>query len=128
MFGSRLLAPQRETAAKERGTVVAGVFVPARPEEPDNCCMSGCVNCVWERFCEEMDEWAAANAEAQKRLAEKGQADSTSSTDASTKDGLGERMDEDALYRDVPVGIREFMKHGKRLKEQRKKMSTQQRI
>lgn len=31
-----------------------------RPPEPDNCCMSGCVNCVWDTFREEVEEWAAA--------------------------------------------------------------------
>ncbi|CCU81617.1 unnamed protein product [Blumeria hordei] len=28
-----------------------------KPTEPDNCCMGGCVNCVWDRYHEEVEEW-----------------------------------------------------------------------
>ncbi|EPQ65744.1 Bgt-4426 [Blumeria graminis f. sp. tritici] len=28
-----------------------------KPTEPDNCCMGGCVNCVWDRYHEEVKEW-----------------------------------------------------------------------
>lgn len=31
----------------QKGTIVAGVRIPPKPLEPDNCCMSGCVNCTW---------------------------------------------------------------------------------
>ena len=53
---------------RKRSTKIAGVLVPPKPAEPDNCCMSGCVNCVWDRFRDEMEEWAAASAEASRRL------------------------------------------------------------
>lgn len=53
---------------RKRSTKIAGVLVPPKPSEPDNCCMSGCVNCVWDRFRDEMEEWAAASAEATRRL------------------------------------------------------------
>lgn len=53
---------------RKRSTKIAGVLVPPKPDEPDNCCMSGCVNCVWDRFRDEMEEWAAASAEASRRL------------------------------------------------------------
>ena len=36
---------------------IAGVKVPNRPKEPDNCCMSGCVNCVWEYYNEDLRHW-----------------------------------------------------------------------
>src|SRR5215469_9225660 len=55
VFGSRLAGPAERRAELERKSVnVAGIMVPPRPEEPDNCCMSGCVNCVWDRYRDEM--------------------------------------------------------------------------
>ncbi|KAF4595501.1 hypothetical protein GQ602_001114 [Ophiocordyceps camponoti-floridani] len=82
VFGSRLLGPAEEadSAATKRAqsTTIAGVTVPPRPREPDNCCMSG-----------------LGDGEVAKR-----------------------GWDEEA-FANVPVGIREFMKHEKRLKESR---------
>ncbi|CAK7219805.1 hypothetical protein SBRCBS47491_003975 [Sporothrix bragantina] len=72
VFGSRLAGPMeranRLAEIRKRSTLIAGVLVPPKPTEPDNCCMSGCVNCVWDRFRDEMEEWASANAEATLRL------------------------------------------------------------
>lgn len=72
VFGSRLAGPMeranRLAEIRKRSTKIAGVLVPPKPAEPDNCCMSGCVNCVWDRFRDEMEEWAAASAEASRRL------------------------------------------------------------
>ncbi len=59
---------ERLASLRSRSTLVAGVLVPPQPDEPDNCCMSGCVNCVWDRYREEMETWSAVKAEAQKRL------------------------------------------------------------
>lgn len=48
VFGSRLAGPgKREEEKLRKGTIVAGVKIPPKPLEPDNCCMSGCVNCTW---------------------------------------------------------------------------------
>ncbi|CAK7264447.1 hypothetical protein SEPCBS57363_001079 [Sporothrix epigloea] len=72
VFGSRLAGPMeranRLAEIRKRSTRIAGVMVPPKPKEPENCCMSGCVNCVWDRFRDEMEEWATANAEATQRL------------------------------------------------------------
>ncbi|CAK7270368.1 hypothetical protein SEPCBS119000_004053 [Sporothrix epigloea] len=72
VFGSRLAGPMeranRLAEIRNRSTRIAGVLVPPKPKEPENCCMSGCVNCVWDRFRDEMEEWASANAEATQRL------------------------------------------------------------
>ena len=58
VFGSRLAGPaQRRAEINALSRNVAGVLVPPRPEEPDNCCMSGCVNCVWDIYRDEMEEW-----------------------------------------------------------------------
>ncbi|KAH8193526.1 hypothetical protein TruAng_012308 [Truncatella angustata] len=72
IFGSPLAGPferqERLRAIQDKSTNIAGVMVPPRPEEPDNCCMSGCVNCVWDRYRDDVEEWAALSKEAEKRL------------------------------------------------------------
>jgi hypothetical protein len=139
IFGSRLAGPaeraERLAAIRTKSTLIAGVMVPPKPDEPDNCCMSGCVNCVWDRYREEMEGWSAANHEAQTRL--RAQHGETASAMSMDDDGGGlERQLEvgpakitkdlwdEELYRDLPVGIREFMKQEKRLKERHEKEGT----
>ncbi|KAI8198883.1 UPF0651 protein [Colletotrichum sp. SAR 10_76] len=143
VFGSALAGPaerkKRLEEMRARSTTVAGVVIPPKPEEPDNCCMSGCVNCVWDRFREEMEEWSAANAEAQLKLREqqedKGEA--VADTMSMDDDGGGSEtnwvpkdpkiakdMWDEKLYGDIPVGIREFMKTEKKLKVQHEKEGT----
>ncbi|CAM0136398.1 unnamed protein product [Umbelopsis sp. WA50703] len=31
------------------------IAIPERPKTPDNCCMSGCVHCVWDIYQEDME-------------------------------------------------------------------------
>ncbi|XXG95343.1 hypoxanthine-guanine phosphoribosyltransferase [Hypoxylon texense] len=166
IFGSRLAGPaeraERLEAIRNRSTLIAGVLVPPRPEEPDNCCMSGCVNCVWDRYRDEMEEFAAASVRAQEALqAQRLQKEPPSpEIPAAIKEGIREglhgttnagSMDDDGggsetnwqadlkmvdrpkiakdfwdddLYKNVPVGIREFMKQEKRLKEKHEKEGT----
>lgn len=60
VFGGRLKgeAPESTSRMLSGGTkMIVGVPVPAKPIEPDNCCMSGCVNCVWELFNEDIRDW-----------------------------------------------------------------------
>ncbi|KAK8022946.1 oxidoreductase-like protein [Apiospora marii] len=152
IFGTRLAGPveraEKLKALQNRSTLVAGVLVPPRPEEPDNCCMSGCVNCVWDQYRDDMGEWASANSEAEKRLQEQQSPPGVLSSSSTAKgtagqDGAGApqtlpneamSMDDDGggsahhqpsisknmwdedLYKDIPVGIREFMKTEKKLK------------
>ena len=160
IFGSRLLGPaeqaERLASMRERSSLVAGVLVPPRPDEPDNCCMSGCVNCVWDTYRDEMEQWAGAHAEAERRLrAQEAGASRTGPTPPSTgvgrtrhpdrpaasmdDDGGGSEANWDAvepsskiakdlwddeLYRNLPVGIREFMKQEKRLKLKHEREGT----
>lgn len=170
IFGSRLAGPaeRAEQLAKlrQKSTLIAGVLVPPKPEEPDNCCMSGCVNCVWDRYRDEMEDWALADAEAKRKLAAERDTEAgtganaddagvdansarrpqtTSGTDHTAismdDDGGGSDTNwdvppappspkiakdfwDDDLYKNVPVGIREFMKQEKRLKEKHAREGT----
>ncbi|KAI1373176.1 oxidoreductase-like protein [Hypoxylon crocopeplum] len=168
IFGSRLVGPaeraERLEAIRNRSTLIAGVLVPPRPEEPDNCCMSGCVNCVWDRYRDEMEEWVASSARAEAALqaqrSQKAPHTPRPEVPGPVKEGIGEglsvpssamSMDDDGggsetnwqvdlkiadrpkiakdlwdddLYKNVPVGIREFMKQEKRLKEKHSREGT----
>jgi hypothetical protein len=145
LFSSRLSSPlERRSEIKRKSVLVAGVWVPPKPDEPDNCCMSGCVNCVWDRYGEEIEEWAAARKEADKALrkekgyeqgkkkrrisgtglmlgeGEKGAQHTLVSMDddgGGSETNWGTDFSSEDLFKGVPVGIREFMKTEKRLKE-----------
>ncbi|KAI0535059.1 oxidoreductase-like protein [Xylaria digitata] len=150
IFGSPLAGPaeraDRLQSIRDRSTLIAGVLVPPRPEEPDNCCMSGCVNCVWDRYGEELEEWAAASTRAEEALqSEQVQgpvvmedanavpapsslgSDMNRQTEEMAKTGrpkIAKDLWDDDLYSNVPVGIREFMKIEKKLKKKHREEGT----
>ncbi|KAI1118676.1 oxidoreductase-like protein [Nemania sp. NC0429] len=147
IFGSRLAGPaeraDRLQSIRDRSTLVAGVLVPPRPEEPDNCCMSGCVDCVWDRYRDEMEVWAAATTRAEEAMRtlestlhvrdDKPKTQMNTSTSTSSEEIAKTKTDrpkiakdfwDDDLYSNVPVGIREFMKHEKRLKKKHEEEGT----
>jgi hypothetical protein len=118
------------------------------------------VNCVWDRYRDELEEWAAARREAdhalrKERGLERGKKRRRPHGQGVTGSGLilveGEKgaqhtmvsMDDDGgvrennwgtgldaefmseeLFKGVPVGIREFMKQEKRLKEKHLREGT----
>jgi hypothetical protein len=136
IFGSKLAGPgERRKEIEAASQEIAGVMVPPRPAEPDNCCMSGCVNCVWDMYRDEMEEWAAKSAEARDKMQaqrEEGLGTGSMLAGKGTPSHTVTSMDDDGggsetnwgptgtegdLFDDIPVGIREFMKTEKRLKQ-----------
>ncbi|KAF2033595.1 hypothetical protein EK21DRAFT_98023 [Setomelanomma holmii] len=136
VFGSKLAGPaerRKEIAAASQ--IIAGVTVPPRPEEPDNCCMSGCVNCVWDLYRDEMEEWAEKSAQARAAMQaqrQKGVGTGQMVAGSEVPTHVAVSMDDDGggsetnwgldaggergLFDDIPVGIREFMRTEKKLK------------
>jgi predicted nucleic acid-binding Zn-ribbon protein len=142
VFGSKLAGPaDRRKEIDAASEVIAGVTVPPKPAEPDNCCMSGCVNCVWDMFRDDMEEWAEKSAQARAAIQAQRQngvgsghmvAGSDVPSHVATSmddDGGGSESnweadggkDTSSLFDDIPVGIREFMRTEKKLKMQQKK-------
>lgn len=151
VFGSRLAGPAERKRELDAASVnVGGILVPPRPDEPDNCCMSGCVNCVWDRYRDELEEWAAKSAQARTKLqaqraeVQKMRAEGRATGGMISEPGMpshvANSMDDDGggsetnwdtgalsldggegedLFKGVPIGIREFMRSEKRLKEKR---------
>ncbi|KAF2111639.1 oxidoreductase-like protein [Lophiotrema nucula] len=136
VFGSRLAGPaERKAEILGKSRTIAGITVPPRPTEPDNCCMSGCVNCVWDLYRDEMEEWAAKSAEARAAMQaqrQDGQGSGTMVAEQGAPTHVAVSMDDDGggsetnwtadagqanLFNDIPVGIREFMKTEKMLKQ-----------
>jgi hypothetical protein len=124
VFGSRLASPgysPDKASSESTWQEINGIRVPPRPEEPDNCCMSGCVNCVWDGYRDELESWAQRVQEAQSRRPQKKRkAPRTAAARDTAKQaatGVEPLQTEDQLFSHIPVGIREFMKTEKRLKE-----------
>lgn len=81
IFGGRLagektkssLSSSRYASQSDKVFNIAGVLVPAaRPKEPDNCCMSGCVNCVWELYNDDLNYYKQQRRLAARALIKKG--------------------------------------------------------
>lgn len=134
---------ERHTFDKPDATwrTINGVAVPPRPAEPDNCCMSGCVHCVWDDYRDDVESWAARVAEAQAKSPKRRRSGGSPKIEMSRPevdhasgsmddDGGGsealwttsssEATDEDALFQGIPIGIREFMATEKRIRDRRR--------
>ncbi|KAK2798126.1 hypothetical protein FQN50_008937 [Emmonsiellopsis sp. PD_5] len=157
VFGTRLASPGYNSTRYNPTTMppqstwrtINGVPIPPRPAEPDNCCMSGCVHCVWDDWRDDVEAWAERVKEARRKVEvevgvgvgegrrEKVKRDmrqtarkEVESASGSVDDdgggvegswaGVGAGAGEE-LFGDIPVGIREFMKTEKKLRERKKK-------
>ena len=139
IFGSTDALAERKQEIANASQNIAGIMVPPKPEEPDNCCMSGCVNCVWDMYRDEMEEWAERSAQARAAMQaqrQEGKGSGTMVAGQSTPTHVAVSMDDDGggsetnwntdvdkekLFDDIPVGIREFMRTEKKLKQMHKK-------
>ncbi|ODQ78474.1 hypothetical protein BABINDRAFT_162688 [Babjeviella inositovora NRRL Y-12698] len=108
-------------------TVIAGVTVPAKPIEPTNCCQSGCINCVWEIFNDDVMEWQTAREKAVAALEAKGgtwpegieppsslKPQNMSNTMHQESKKFGPKLQKKPV---VPVGMLEFAAMEKRIKK-----------
>lgn len=143
IFGSKIALAERKKEIDDASRNIAGILVPPRPEEPDNCCMSGCVNCVWDMFRDEMEEWAEKSAQARVAMQaqrEEGKGSGSMVAGAGTPSHVAVSMDDDGggsetnwtasvdrdkLFDDIPVGIREFMRTEKKLKQMQQKTEAE---
>jgi hypothetical protein len=119
---------------------INGVPVPPRPAEPDNCCMSGCLHCVWDDYRDDVEAWVARLHEAQSKSSKRTTDDPKmqlarpevhEASGSMDDDGGGSESlwaspaastdsEEDLLFAGIPVGIREFMATEKRLRERKR--------
>ncbi|OBZ85172.1 hypothetical protein A0J61_06772 [Choanephora cucurbitarum] len=49
------------------------IQLPQKPASPDNCCMSGCVHCVWDLYQEDMEEYNEKKREIRDQFKEAGE-------------------------------------------------------
>ena len=137
VFGGRIKgeAP-RSSSRVDRGEPrnIAGVIVPEKPMEPDNCCMSGCINCVWELYNDDVKEWNLQRKKAADTLVKKGgrwpedfyppvlrlkkENLPLSLVERREKGGIkeGKMLEEEESWGNVPVAIRVFAEMEKKMK------------
>lgn len=139
VFGGRIKGEERQSSSRMNigePRIIAGVTVPDRPLEPDNCCMSGCINCVWELYNDDVKDWNERRALAADKLKEQGgvwPADFHPPLKMLNKENIPEGMevdpetapksDAEESWSGVPVAIRVFAQTEKRLKAKRRARS-----
>lgn len=146
VFGGRIKGEDRKSTSRVlRGEprIIGGINVPDKPPEPDNCCMSGCINCVWELFDEDIKDWNEKRNKAAKKLVENGgrwpedfhaplnhlNRENFPLSLANKSDSeLGldkDKKKDDEAWGNVPISIRVFAEVEKRIKEKKKLQQLQ---
>ncbi|KAF3986869.1 hypothetical protein FT663_04181 [Candidozyma haemuli var. vulneris] len=138
VFGGRIKGEERQSSSRMnvgQPRIIAGVTVPDKPKEPDNCCMSGCINCVWELYNDDVKDWNDRRKLAADKLKEQGglwPADFYPPVKLLNKENIPEELardpnaekksEVDESWGDVPVAIRVFAQTEKRLKAKKRRI------
>lgn len=107
----------------------AGVIVPPRPEQPLNCCQSGCIHCVWDLYREDVEEYQLQRTAARKALRAEGRVippelggptKSPARTEGTgANDGGEEEAPERSMIEDLSPQLQAFIQLEKDLKAKR---------
>lgn len=138
VFGGRIKGESPQSSSRVNvgePRVIAGITVPDKPIEPDNCCMSGCINCVWELFNDDIKHWDKKRKEAAEHLKVKGgkwpenfhapvkYLDKSNLPDsmANTDKPVDEEGGNGDVWGDVPVSIKVFVETEKKMKAKKRR-------
>ncbi|ORY81419.1 oxidoreductase-like protein [Protomyces lactucae-debilis] len=117
VFYSRLAGYPENRPSETESKMYCGVIVPPRPEEPLNCCQSGCVHCVWDIYREEIEDYQEKRKQAREALAKERK--------AIPVELGGDGKEPDDILAQLDPTLQAFIKLEKELKEKRLKKQAQ---
>ena len=82
--------------------------------------MNGCVNCVYDTYQQELEEWAAARAKLKRDMSSATKGAGGDAGIGMAGEGGGPDSGDTDVLGGIPVGIREFMALEKKLREKKK--------
>ena len=128
VFGSVGTREDSRKEAERRARIIAGVKLPERPEQPTNCCMSGCINCVWDMYKDELQEWKEKRKDAKLALLKRpdipwpedfGPEPDRRSGQLSQQEKLVREQESQNEWEGIDIAIRVFVETERRLRKQK---------